>query len=128
MTSLYVKESHSAVMPWKASIKVQDNNKAFSLFWNSPPGSHPLIATLLRYFFQQLMDPVILYITQKQERATKKHGGVKIARRLWGCIVQPLNAKEKKGGVRGADAGNHPKGSRVEGAEARQRNKVQVTS
>lgn len=75
------------------------------------------------------MDPVILYIIQKQERATKKHGGVKISRRLWGCIVQSLNEKkEGRGEVRGADAGNHPKGSRVEGAEARQRNKVQVTS
>lgn len=104
-------------MLWEANIKVQDNNKAFSLFWNRPPGSHPLVATLLRFFFfLQLMDPVILYIIQKQETATKKHGGVKIARRLWGCIVQPLNAKKKGRGER-SRCWESPKG--VEGRGGR---------
>lgn len=91
-----------------------------------PCGPHALIPKLPEnVFFLQLIGPVILYISQEEGGGrTTKLGGVKIASRLRDVL---FSLSIQKGGVRGAEAGNHPRG-RGWGGGGTLRNKVQVTS
>lgn len=115
---------HSAVTLWAATIMAHNNNKALSLLWNSPVG-HMHLFQSSRNIFLQLISPVISCISQKQGGGrTTKLGGVKIAFRLWDAL---FCLSIQKGGVRGAEAGNHPKGQGW-GGGGMLRNKVQVTS
>lgn len=75
-------------------------------------------------FFLELISPVILHISQEEGgvRITKLRG-VKIALRLWDAL---FSVSIQKGGVRGAEAGNHPEGWGWRGGGTLW-NKVQVT-
>lgn len=126
--SLYIKSErsccHSAVTLWAATIMAHNNNKAFSLLWNSPVGLMHLFQSSQNIFLQ-LISPVILYISQNEGGGrTTKLGGVKIALRLWDALY---SLSIQKGGVRGAEAGNHLRGRGWRGGGTL-RNKVRVTS